>query len=239
MVPEAASRPVPDAVGADHYPTARPRSATQGTASLWDEVQQLQVEVAKERDMRKGRVSAINSLEEAARRMRAELVDERQRMERAEETRWVAQNRSDSAERALEDLQDEHHTLLSEKATQEVDMRRHSVALVLADRQVKEASSSREGAWARDGPETEALKDAKIALAEVLSDMDEVRLEAKRETATLQRQLEAEQADRRQLQHTTDLYEAPPSFGASLKRLFKVARGADERCPQFQESGVR
>jgi len=102
------------------------------------------------------------------------------------------------------------------------------VAAAAAERAAREAS--REGAWARDGPETEALKTAKVALAEILGGMDEVRLQERHEAAELQREIEAAQAERAVLQR---LAEQPPpakSFGASFWRLVKVARGGEDPC---------
>merc|ERR1712083_58369 len=102
----------------------------------------------------------------------------------------------------------------------EAEMRKHAVVLAAADRAAKEAS--REGSWARDGPETEALKDAKLALAQVLSEIDEARLEAKRGALELQKQIDSAQVERRYLSQNSDLYEAPTGFGASIRRLLKV-----------------
>ncbi|CAK0829998.1 unnamed protein product, partial [Prorocentrum cordatum] len=94
----------------------------------------------------------------------------------------------------------------------------------------REASRST-SAWAREGPETEALKDAKVALAEVLADMDQAKLEAKREAAELRRCIEAAEAEKaRLLQAAEEPYQAPASFRASVWRLLKVAargEGAD------------
>lgn len=50
-------------------------------------------------------------------------------------------------------------------------------------------------AWARDGPEIEALKAAKVELAELLAEADEVRLNARRESAQLAHQLEGAEAE--------------------------------------------
>lgn len=203
-------------------------SAGASTISLWDEVQQLQDEITKEREMRRGRVAALTTLDEALRSLRAELVHERHLAERAEADRLVANGRCDASERALEEIQEEHQSLLCRRIALETDLRRHAVATAAAERAAREAS--REGAWAREGPETEALKIAKVALAEVLSAMDEVRLEERREAGDLQRDIEAAQAESGELQRMADIHATPTSFRSSVWRLLTVARGGDDSC---------
>lgn len=202
--------------------------ASTGTISLWDEVQQLQDEITKEREMRRGRVAALTTLDEALRSLRTELVHERHLVERAEADRLVANGRCDASERALEEIQEEHQSLLCRRIALETDLRRHALAAAAAERAAREAS--REGAWAREGPETEALKIAKVALAEVLSAMDEVRLEERREAGDLQRDIEVAQAESGELQRMADSHASPTSFRSSVWRLLTVARGGDDSC---------
>ncbi len=87
-------------------------------------------------------------------------------MERAEESQLHGHARSNIEDRDFEELQNAHRALRSRRVTVEADLRRHALAVAAVERAAREAS--REGAWARDGPETEALKDAKVQLAEVL-----------------------------------------------------------------------
>ena len=56
-----------------------------------------------------------------------------------------------------------------------------------------------EGSWAREGPEIEALKAAKVELAELLAEADEVRLASKQASAQLTHQLEGAQAEHARL----------------------------------------
>jgi len=180
--------------------------------------------------MRRGRVAALSTLDEALRALRAELIDEKRLHGIAEDCRLVADARCERVEQALEELQEAHHAGLSAKANQEADLRRHVVAAAAAERAAKDAAS-RDGAaaWARDGPETDALKDAKVTLAEVLSQQDEARLQARREAALIQRDVEAAQAERAELRAAAERIAAPrQSFRASVWRLLKVARGAED-----------
>jgi len=209
-------------------PQAQPGPPAAGARSLWEEVQQLQAELAKEREMRRGRVAALSALDEAQRNLRAEILEERQLLEGAEGRRLAANGRSDTSEQALEEIQEEHHSLLSRRASQEADLRRQAVALAAAEKAAREAI--REGAWAREGPETEALKEAKVLLAEVLGTLDEVRLQGRREAAALQQEIDSARAEAELLRRTVDTVTVPKSFRASIWRLVTVARGGDDPC---------
>jgi len=193
--------------------------------SSWEEVQQLQAKLARERDLRQMRIPTFSALDEAIRGLRSELVEERHRIEHVENCRLVAHDQSCRAERCFEALQEEHSALLKYKATQEVDMRRHVVAAFASEKAMKEAS--RDGGWAREGPEMEALKDAKIALAEVLAELDEVQLQARRETAALQKDFEAAQVESAQLQAVAQQDVAPKSFRTSVWQLLNVTRNGE------------
>lgn len=203
--------------------------------SLWEERERLQAELSKERDMRRGRASALAALDEAMRAIRAELVEERQQLSDAEDARMMGCGRADAAERALEELQEEHHVLQGHKATWEAELRRYAVAVAAKERAERQAS--REGAWAREGPETEALKAAKLELAEILGAADEARLVARREAAQLTRELEATRAEGERLRQRVEQNASPQSLRASVRRLLAVARGRDgEETVQGQAS---
>lgn len=215
--------------GPDLSPHPAASLTPSSNANPLQEAQQLQEEISHERNMRQGRVVAFAALDEGIRGLRAELVEERGFLKQIEDSRLVALEQLDQAERALENLQEEHHALLSRKTTQVTDLRRHTVAAAMAENADKQLS--RAGGWARTGPETEALKDAKVALAEILAELDEVRLQSRREAAQLQKEIETTQAESMQLQQRTmDNYVAPKSFRASVRRLFKIAGGGDDAC---------
>merc|ERR1712232_916898 len=80
------------------------------------------------------------------------------------------------------------HALLSRKATQEAEIRRHAVASWAEELKRRQARKDRE--WARDGPETDALKDAKVHLAEMLGKLEEARWQLRKGCTSLQREVE-------------------------------------------------
>merc|ERR1712241_18338 len=77
--------------------------------------------------------------------------------------------------------------------------------------------------------EMAALKAAKLALAEVLAAIDEVRLQERRRAAELQREIDAAQVEGARLRALLDSSLAPKSFGASLWRLVAEARGGNDQ----------
>merc|ERR1712232_204446 len=117
---------------------------------------------------------------------------------------------------------------MRQKETLESDIRRCTIATVAAERAAREAL--RNGAWAREGPETEALKDAKMALAELLAEQDEARMSAKREEKVLQVEIQAAQAESARLKSAIADQLGPPgqSFRSSVWRLLKVAGGGQD-----------
>ncbi|CAK0886677.1 unnamed protein product [Prorocentrum cordatum] len=79
--------------------------------------------------------------------------------------------------------------------------------------------------WARDGPETDALKDAKLALAEVLGEVDEVRLLCRRELHALQEAVAVADGENAKLRRSEEEFVPEKSLFSSVKLLFNIARG--------------
>eukprot|EP00929_Paragymnodinium_shiwhaense_P036103 TRINITY_DN19398_c0_g1_i1.p1 TRINITY_DN19398_c0_g1~~TRINITY_DN19398_c0_g1_i1.p1 ORF type:complete len:499 (+),score=138.73 TRINITY_DN19398_c0_g1_i1:96-1592(+) len=182
-------------------PAREPGSPLQTTASepsvpgrsQWQELQEMKARLAEERERRRGRTGAMMRLGDACRELRAEIVASSVQLEDAEHVRRRARRDVDEEEKCLEELHTLHRQLQSQKAAQQAELRRFAVEAAKRERAAREAN--KEGAWAREGPETEALKDAKLALAEALGQMDQVRLEARGEIARLQEALEVAQAE--------------------------------------------
>lgn len=203
------------------------------TPALMEEVQRLRERLAEERERRRGRVAAIDALDEAASGHRKISAEERQAIAGAEEKRSKASLRSYGAERALAQLQEAHHAHLSRKAQNEAEMQQHSLAAskhaaaLSKDEQLREEEGER--AWARAGPEMEALKNAKLEVAEALGLLDHARLERRKELNKFQQEIEALATDNSRLKLAADGYVAPGgSFRQSVRRLFRVAAGGDD-----------
>lgn len=203
-------------------------------AALWRELQRLQEGLREERERRKGRVAALRVLDEALRPLRAELAQEPNFHGAAESERCVVEHRLHTAERAFEELQEQHHQLLSRRAAQEAEIQRHNLEAKREDRAARERAGGQVRVWARDGQELEALKVAKIELAEVLMLVDEDRLRRRRELRDLIGQVEAAQRERALLRQK-DVYVAPKgSFVTSMRRLWTVAAGRDDPFPDLE-----
>lgn len=182
------------------------RARTASTMSLWEQARSLKHELALERELRRGRSAALASQDEALRTLRAELIEGRQSLQAALEARQCAQGRLQGAERGLDSLQEANAELQQLWQRCEAEQRKLEAAAAKAAKAAREAAaaeaarsaafpSSSAASWARDGPETEALKAAKLELAEILAESDEVHLRSRRDTAHLQRQLDSAQAE--------------------------------------------
>ncbi|CAE7929219.1 TATDN1 [Symbiodinium sp. KB8] len=206
-----------------------------GMESVAEELQeQLQAEQAR----RQGRCEALRALRVALLKLPSEAVQEKSFADEAAGARAEAAARVSAAKRALEALKENHHQL-QEKLEAQLDQRGQLEAAAAAAQSAVErqaqlaASASRE--WARDGPETDALKASKIELAELLGEVDEARLHRRRELKALQQALEALERENEWLRTGGhDRYEAPGSFAASLKRLFRVAIGKEDPSEALQ-----
>ncbi|CAE7444765.1 unnamed protein product [Symbiodinium natans] len=175
---------------------------------LWQEVSRLQQDLQLHEELRKGRSSALTSQDEALRKLRAELMESRCSVQEALEGRQRAAGRLQGSERGFEALQDAHRNLQQLRAEAESELRQLKAAAAQALQVEAEALapgaasqiSTRflapgAASWARDGPEIEALKAAKVELAELLAESDEVRLRSRRESAQLAHQLEGAEAE--------------------------------------------
>lgn len=207
-----------------------------GAAGLLDRLNQLQSELAREREARQGRAALLQKLDSQSRCLREELQEERCLLEKAEDHRTVHDARADDAERALEELQERQHGLLSRRATLEAEIRRHSVAAWTEELSRRQAAKDRE--WARDGPETEALKCAKVDLAETLGMLDEARMHSRKGLAKLQREVENVGAENLALQHScANAAAAPAPF--SLRQSVWQLLTSGARRDEFAEQSVR
>jgi len=186
--------------------------------ALWEERERLQALLAEERQQRQSRETELATLDEAIRALRAELVAERKLLALAEDDRLAAYTRAHAAERSLLMMQEEHQHLRARHAEQEATLKRHQAAAAAAEQEKQQACEN--GAWARDGPETDALKDAKLELAEILSATDEAKLLAKRQSADLRREIELARAEGQRLRENLELQQNAP-FGASVWRFMR------------------
>ncbi|CAE7939799.1 KL [Symbiodinium sp. KB8] len=166
-----------------------------GIADLWQEVNRLQQDLQLHEELRKGRSGALSSQDEALRKLRSELMDSRCAVQEVLEERQRAAGRLQGAERSFEALQEAHRALSRLRSAAESELRQLRAAQAEAEAPARSAALSGSWAWARDGPEIEALKAAKVELAELLAEADEVRLNARRESAQLAHQLEGAEAE--------------------------------------------
>lgn len=160
-------------------------------------LKKLQSDVTEIRASHETRRAEMCGLDGLLDSLRGDIVLEQERLRQAEEAKAGTEELEEDAWRELEELQEAHQALLSRKAFLEAELRRGSIAADLAARAGKKARD--EGAWARDGPETEALKEAKVALAQVMTYIDEARLQERRELTGLMNQIEAVQTEQEEL----------------------------------------
>ncbi|CAJ1385141.1 unnamed protein product [Effrenium voratum] len=194
-----------------------------------DVARDLQAQLEEEQAKRAGRAEALRALKAALLRLPRETAEEQSLADAAAGTCAASTARCGAAGRALQALK-EHHQQLKEQHEAQLEEREQlgaaeAAARAAVERQAQLATApSRE--WARDGPETDALKASKVELAELLAEVDEARLHRRKELKALQQAVEATEVENQWLRRGGhDCYEAPPSFGASLKKLFSVALG--------------
>merc|ERR1711972_432971 len=145
------------------------------------------VQLDREGRLHEARHEEIMRLTEEVRILSQQVDEERELLARAEEERADLDEREDEGARRFDDLQEKHQTALSRKASLEAELRQEKIAADLANRAANKAL--KEGAWAREGPETQALLNAKMTLAEALGDVDEARLLSRRELAKIQKEI--------------------------------------------------
>eukprot|EP00438_Fugacium_kawagutii_P015422 Skav221554 [mRNA] locus=scaffold1376:112856:113977:- [translate_table: standard] len=197
----------------------------------------LQLQLEEEYGKRHGRVEALRALKAHLLKLPGEIAEEQRLVDLAAGTRAAQGARVTAAGRALQTLKEHHHHLQDHQAAlleerEQLDAAKAAAAAAVERQtQLTHASCVRE--WARDGPETEALKEAKVELAQLLAEVDEARLHRRQELKALYQAVEATEAENKW--HRAgghDAYTAPGgSFGASLRRLFAVARGRRDPYP--------
>lgn len=216
---------------------------------LEGEVVRLQEDGECEQERHRGRVAAIRALEEALPRLRTELAEAAVWRASSGDGHSASELRAQALERAYLELQEKHHVLLSCRAKQGAELQRHAVeardaeaaefvrAGVVAAGGAAAAAAARE--WARDGPETEALKTGKVELAEALGLVDEVRLQSRKELRALQAQVEAAHLENEALRRSGEAYVAPQgSIVKSFRRLFCVAAGKADPFPNAEDAVI-
>lgn len=203
---------------------------------LEEVARELQAQLEEEQGKRQGRTEALRALKGALLELPRETAEEQRLADAAAGTRAASAARAAAAGRALQTLKDHHQQLKDQREAQmeereQLDAAKAAAAAALSRQTQLATAASRE--WARDGPETEALKEAKIELAELLAEVDEARLHRRRELKALQQAVEATETENKWLRAGGhDFYEAPGgSFSASLGRLFKVAIGRRDPFP--------
>lgn len=185
-----------------------------------DRLTQLQAELAEERKARQERAAALNLFHNTARSLREELLEETEPLEQAEAELAIVAARSDAELRRLEELTEQHYALLSKKATLEAEIRRHTVASWTEELRLRQQRRDRE--WARDGPETDALKDAKVHLAETMGLLDEARLQQKSGLKTLQREVENAEAENLGLRQTLENFPTPSPSRSIVQSMWQM-----------------
>lgn len=195
----------------------------------------LQVQLEEEQGKRHGRAEALRALKAALLELPREISEEQRLVDISAGTRAASEARAAAAGRALQTLKEHHHHLKEQREAQLEEREQldaaNAAAAAAAARQTQLATGCvRERA--RDGPETEALKEAKIELAELLAEVDEARLHRRQELKALNQAVEATETENKWYRAGGhDSYEAPESFSASLRRLFTVAIGKRDPFP--------
>lgn len=195
----------------------------------------LQVQLEEEQGKRHGRAEALRALKAALLELPREISEEQRLVDISAGTRAASEARAAAAGRELQTLKEHHHHLKEQREAQLEEREQldaaNAAAAAAAARQTQLATGCvRE--WARDGPETEALKEAKIELAVLLAEVDEARLHRRQELKALNQAVEATETENKWYRAGGhDSYEAPESFSASLRRLFTVAIGKRDPFP--------
>eukprot|EP00434_Breviolum_minutum_P028995 symbB.v1.2.025650.t1/scaffold2504.1/size77551/7 len=169
-----------------------------GSTGLDEVAKDLQAQLEEEQGKRQGRAEALRALKAALIELPREMAEEQRLADAAAGTRAASAARATAAGRALQTLK-EHHQQLKEQREAQLEEREQldaakAAAAAAAARQTQLATGCiRE--WARDGPETEALKEAKVELAELLAEVDEARLHRRQELKALQQAVEATETE--------------------------------------------
>ncbi|CAE8648967.1 unnamed protein product [Polarella glacialis] len=198
-----------------------------GSPGLDEAVEELKARLEEEQERRRGRTEALRAMAVSLKQLPNEILEDRRRCDVAAGSRAAAAARAAAAGRSWQTLKDNHRALLERQEAQ-VDERQQLVAAATASSAAYSRFKQLAGReWARDGPETDALKDSKLMLAELCLQADEARLALRKELKVLQKEVESLEAETSRLRNGgPDYYQAPQnSFRSSLRRLFSVARG--------------
>jgi hypothetical protein len=194
----------------EHASASRPCTRQPSTAALLRQVKQLEKDLFLLREARRKQCAEhsaeIEQLVDISDGLRIELTSAQRDMNMATQESNAAAAVLEEVSREFEKLQIACNQLLSSKATLQADLRSERLAEELFQRAEKkakaEADTSRE--WARDGPELDALRMAKLELAQVLTDLDEARHRERTELNALHQQLEKELTENAALLHAAE-----------------------------------
>mmetsp|Transcript_38756 Transcript_38756/g.60318 ORF Transcript_38756/g.60318 Transcript_38756/m.60318 type:complete len:277 (+) Transcript_38756:99-929(+) len=183
----------------------KPINRKGNAANLLERTSILQESLARCRHSRQERALSLQKLDSTLRKLRDEALEERCLLDKAESESVAINASHETARHKLEELQDAQCTILSRKATLEAEICQCRIA------------EERERATC---PETEALKDAKVALAEALSDLDEAKFESKKTCAALQQEVDALRMEQARLLEA-NAQPVTRSFGQSMWHLLR------------------
>lgn len=213
-------RSTTDCVSRWMRPAEIPQDIAGSSAGLLDRLTQLQAELAEERKARQERAASLHNLVNTAQGLREELLEEKEPLEQAETEMALVDAQYDAVLREFEDAQEQNHVLLSKKATLEAEIRRYTVSSFSEELRLRQLRRDRE--WARDGPETDALKDAKVCLAEALGRLDEARLHARQANALLQREVENAEAENLALRQALEHLSTPAPSRSIVNSMWQM-----------------
>eukprot|EP00930_Biecheleria_cincta_P027699 TRINITY_DN19400_c0_g1_i1.p1 TRINITY_DN19400_c0_g1~~TRINITY_DN19400_c0_g1_i1.p1 ORF type:complete len:457 (+),score=116.37 TRINITY_DN19400_c0_g1_i1:30-1373(+) len=198
-----------------------------------DAAADLRQRLENEENMRHGRAQALRALALDIRELPKQIAEERRLSEVVSGERAAAAARTMAASRALHALKNNHRSLQERHEAQIEELEQleaaADAALAASTRaELLMSGSSPNREWARDGPETDALKEAKITLALLLTQVDEARLAKRKELAGLNNDMEVLERETQILRRGSAAEASAGSFRESLKRLFRVAAGRED-----------
>lgn len=212
------------AVAVPHTPVE-----TQSAVALWEEARRLRDGLQLECEMRRGRAAALHALDEAVCALQSELTEERRLHADANGTSVEARGHSRLAERQLSELRERHQKVICQKEAQDKEIHKAAITIGAAKtaQALWDAPRDNSSAWAREGPELDALRCAKVELAEILGQIDELRFQQRKELGVLQAKLEVAKQENARLKQE----HMPPSssFRESLDRLLTLAATGSEQ----------
>lgn len=149
------------------------------------------------RESRRIRSAEINVLVDSNDGLRIEVASAQHLLNEELNKSDIASSSQEDVIREFDKLQVSQNKLLSCKAKLEAEIRRLRLKIDAEKAALHLAETSRE--WARPGPELDALRVAKLDLAQVLTDIDEARLRERKDLNALHRQLEEAERENSEL----------------------------------------